>query len=117
MTSWPDGRNIVKNSTIMKSKQTLNKESQHHYDKEPPILKDEVIAAIEKLKNNKSPETNNITAEHLKAGGEPVINILYKTNNMILESGEQPDKWTESIMIPLKQSITQYYVSQNDICG
>ena len=37
-----------------------NKESQHHYDKERPILKDEVIAAIEKLKNNKSRGTDKI---------------------------------------------------------
>ena len=57
-----------------------NKDSQHHYDKEPPILEDEVIAAIEKLNNNKLPGTDNITAELLKAGGEPVINILYKTS-------------------------------------
>jgi len=84
-----------------------NKESQHHYDKDPPILKDEVIAAIEKLKNNKSPGTDNITAELLKAGGEPVINILYKTNNTILQSGEWLDRLTESIVIPLPKGNTK----------
>ena len=48
-----------------------------------------------------SPRTDKITAELLEAGGEPVSNILYKINNMILESGEWPDRWTESILIPL----------------
>jgi len=78
-----------------------NEKSQYHYDKDPPILKDEVIAAIERLNDNKSPRTDNITADLLKAGGEHVRNILYKINNMILESGEWTDKWTKSIMIPL----------------
>jgi len=84
-----------------------NEKSQYHYDKDPPILKDEVIAAIEKLKNNKSPGTDNITAELLKAGGEPVINILYKTNNTILQSGEWLDRLTESIVIPLPKGNTK----------
>ena len=61
---------------------------QHQYDKEPPIIKDEVIAAIRKLKNNKSPETDSITTELIKAGGAPVVDILHKSNNMILASGE-----------------------------
>ena len=78
-----------------------NEESQYQYDKEPPIIKDEVIAAIKKLKNSKSPGTDNITAELLKGGGTPVMNILHKIYNMIIDYGEWPDRQTESMMIPL----------------
>ena len=68
------------------------KSSQHQYDKEPPIIKDEVITVIRTLKNNKSPGTENIAAEPVKAGGAPVVDILSKINNMILEYGEWPDR-------------------------
>ena len=74
-----------------------NEEPQHQYDKEPPIIKNEVIAAIRKLKNNRSPGTDNITAELLRAGGALAIDILHEINNMILESGEWSDRWAESI--------------------
>ena len=78
-----------------------NEESQHQYDKELPIIKDEVIVAIKKLKNDKSPKTDNITAELLKGSGTPLIDNLHKISNMIIDSGEWPDRRTELIMTPL----------------
>ena len=39
----------------------------------PPILQTEVSAAIKRLKRNKAPGNDNITADVLKDGGEPIV--------------------------------------------
>jgi len=64
-----------------------------------------------KLKDNKSPGTSNISAELWKAGREPMIDVLHKICNIILKSGEWLANWTESIVIPLpKRGMLGYVV-------
>jgi len=77
--------------------QTISSEEED----EPPILRQEIEEAVRKLKCNKSPGTDNIPAELLKAGGENMVDILLKICNLTLKTGEWPTKWTESIVIPL----------------
>ncbi|XP_074662637.1 uncharacterized protein LOC141915124 [Tubulanus polymorphus] len=64
---------------------------------EPHILEDEVSEAVKTLKHGKSPGVDNIPAELLVHGGLPVIEIC----NKVMETGEWPDDWTTSIVLPL----------------
>jgi len=72
LTRWKEYCEELYNHEVQKDPEILTRltkeVTQHQYVEEPPILKDEIIAAIKKLKNSKSPGTDNITAELLKAG-------------------------------------------------
>jgi len=50
------------------------------------ILKQEVEAAISKLKDNKSPGNDKVTAEMIKHGGKAVVTELHEVCNAIWES-------------------------------
>lgn len=53
-----------------------------------PILKEEVEAAVKSLKSGKTAGVDNIPAELIKNGGDPVIEILMKICNRIWQTGE-----------------------------
>ena len=65
------------------------------------IMREEIKVAINKLKNNKSPGTDSISEEMIKNGGESVVDAYHILCNRILETGQWPDQWTESILIPI----------------
>lgn len=68
---------------------------------EPPIMKSEIEAALQKLKNGKTPGSDNIVAEMLKLSGENGIHILHLICNKIWKEGKWPKEWMESIYVPL----------------
>lgn len=49
-----------------------------NYSNEANMNKDEITKAIKSLKNQKSPEFDNITAEVIKAGRQTVTSMLHK---------------------------------------
>ena len=53
----------------------------------PPILKTEASAAIKRLKRNKAPGNDNITADVLKDGGEPIFQMFTNMFNRCLSEG------------------------------
>ena len=61
----------------------------------------EVKLAIEKLKNHKSPGTDQIPAELIKAGGRTIRCEIYKLIISIWNKEELPDEWKESIIVPI----------------
>jgi hypothetical protein len=62
---------------------------------------DEVEIGIGKLKSYKSPGTDNIPAELIKARGET---LCYEIHRLIFCTGnkeELPQQWKESIIVPI----------------
>lgn len=70
-------------------------------EREPPILREEVVTAIRKLKTNKSPGEDNIVAEMIVALEEQGIDLLQKICQLVWEQGKWPEDWTKSVYVPL----------------
>jgi hypothetical protein len=66
---------------------------------EPNLVKVEI--AIGKLKICKSPGTDQIPAELIKAGGETLYSSIYRLICCIWNKEELPQQWKESIIVPI----------------
>ena len=64
-----------------------------------PILPTEVSAAIKRLKRNKAPGNDNITADVLKDGGEPIVQMFTNMFNRCLREGKLPNSWKDASVI------------------
>lgn len=80
-------------------------------EKEPSILKDEVRAAIRKLRNNKAPGEDGITAEMIKATGEVGVEIMHRICCDIWTEGVWIEDWTRSVFVPLHKK------GSTNVCG
>uniref|UniRef100_A0A8D8Z4U1 Craniofacial development protein 2 n=1 Tax=Cacopsylla melanoneura TaxID=428564 RepID=A0A8D8Z4U1_9HEMI len=71
----------------------------------PPILVNEVKAAITSLRDGKAPGPDGMQAEFLKLLDEESVKMLSKIFNNIYDSGNIPKDWliSEFIMLPKKQ--------------
>jgi len=68
---------------------------------EMDILFEEVQAAIDRLKRNKSPGTDGITAEMIQAGGEPLARMLHGICQKIWEEERMPEEWLQSVIVTI----------------
>jgi hypothetical protein len=66
---------------------------------EPSLV--EVNIAIGKLERYKSPGTDNIPAELIKAGGETLYSEIHRLICCIWNKEELPQQWKESIIVPI----------------
>jgi hypothetical protein len=66
---------------------------------EPSVC--EVELAIEKLKRHKSPGTDQIPAELIKAGGRTIRCAIHKLIISIWNQEELPEEWKESNIVPI----------------
>ena len=66
---------------------------------EPNVF--EVELAIEKLKSHKTPGTDQIPAELIKAGGRTFRYQIHKLIVSIWNKEELPEEWKESIIVPI----------------
>ena len=64
-----------------------------------PILPSEVRDAIKRLKRNKAPGEDNITAGILQDGGEPIVKIFTKLFNRCIVDGKVPSCWKNASVI------------------
>jgi hypothetical protein len=68
----------------------------------------EVETAIEKLKRHKSPGTDQIPAELIKAGRRTIHSEIHKLINSICNKVEVPEQWKELITVPfIRRAIKQ----------
>jgi hypothetical protein len=77
-------------------------------DEKDDILYEEVERAVNQLKKNKSPGTDGITGEMIKAGGRDMIRTIQGICNQVWQEGTVPEEWTKSILvtIPKKGDLT-----------
>ncbi|CAH2108374.1 unnamed protein product [Euphydryas editha] len=68
---------------------------------EPEILESEIRCALYKLKNNKSAGRDKVYAEELKQIGDKGIKILLDLCNQVWRTGQWPNDWKESMLIPI----------------
>ena len=78
-----------------------NIEDNNIVDNEPDILISEVIHAMKKLKNGKSPGVDNIQAELLKESDEEGVEIIHRLCNKIWIRKEWPADWKKAVFLPL----------------
>jgi len=60
--------------------------------------------AIEKLKSHKSPGTDQIPAELIKAGGKTIHCEIHKLLISIWNTEEMNEEWKESIIVPIHKN-------------
>jgi hypothetical protein len=65
----------------------------------PDLSAFEVEMATEKLKRHKSPGTDQIRAELIKAGDRTIRSEIHKCIDSILSKEELPEEWKESIIV------------------
>ena len=70
-------------------------------EEEPRILREEVERAIKQLKVGKAPGYDSVTAEELKAAGEPGIGIMHQLCIKIWESETFPEDWGKAVITPI----------------
>jgi hypothetical protein len=75
---------------------------------EASLVKVEV--AIGKLKRYKSPRTDQIPAELIKAGGEILQSEIYKLIRSMWNKQELPQKWKESVIVPMYKRVIRLAV-------
>ena len=67
----------------------------------PEPIASELELAIEKLKSHKSPRTDQIPAELIKAGGKTICCEIHKLIISIWNKEELPEEWKELIIVPI----------------
>src|SRR6218665_1320293 len=69
----------------------------------PELVKEEILAAIKGMKNNKAEGIDNIPVEVLKSLGEKALKKLIQLCQDIYRTGEWPEDFLQTILIPLKK--------------
>src|SRR6218665_3863690 len=77
-------------------------------DERDVIRYEEVERAVIHLKKNKSPGTDGVEGEMIKAGGDEMIKAIHEICKQVWQEGTVPKEWTKSILItiPKKGDLT-----------
>ena len=59
--------------------------------------------AIKKIKSDKAPGEDEITADLLKGGGMEICNVLCQIFNNICENEEAPEEWKTGLIVKLSK--------------
>ena len=70
-------------------------------EEEPCILREEVAKAIKQFKKGKAPGYDSITAEELKAAGDPGIDALHLLCEKIWNTETIPADWGKAVITPI----------------
>jgi hypothetical protein len=64
----------------------------------------EIEISIVKLKKDKSPGSDQISAKLYQARGETLVSVIHKLVTSIWNKEEMPDQWKESIIVPTNKT-------------
>ena len=73
----------------------------NNVDKHPEISMQEVQNAVKRMKLRKAPGVDNITAEVLRAGNEPMCRMLHKIFNLVWQQNKTPKDWAKMLVTPI----------------
>jgi mannosyltransferase OCH1-like enzyme len=59
--------------------------------------------SIDKLNSHKSPDTDQIAADFITAGGRTIRSEIHKLINFMWNKEEFPEQWMESISVPVHE--------------
>jgi hypothetical protein len=76
------------------------------------IGKDEIRAALKRMKDGRAPRGDNIPTELLKADTEQTVEILQRLSNMIWGKEEIPNEWKEGVIIKIPKKRSSHQVRQ-----
>ena len=68
-----------------------------------PFTSEEILKAVTRLKNNKSPGADTVKAELLKYGNDEIFEEIAIILNGVATTGEHPEKLTHGILTPLQK--------------
>ncbi|XP_046663031.1 uncharacterized protein LOC124355923 [Homalodisca vitripennis] len=66
-----------------------------------PPQEREIDEIIRKMRNNKSPGSDTITAEMLKYGGEELLRVSHELISKVWEQERMPEEWKKGLIIPI----------------
>jgi len=91
-----------KERMILNDKETMEKEDHTNEDdlSQTPTI-EEVAERIRRMKNNKAPGEDGITAELLKNGGQMLIKEIHELIKAIWKSEKMPSKWNIGTICPI----------------
>ena len=72
-----------------------------NYFRGEPIGRAEVEVRVGKLKNGKAASEDEITGETIEAGGDRVVDWIWRLCNMTFESAVVPGDWRSAMIVPL----------------
>jgi len=90
-------------------RESLDKEKEEEYGTDRNLettdvpTKEEVKAAVDKLKNNKAPGPDGIPSEILKEGYKNMENRIYELIVQIWNKERIPSSWVEALICPIQK--------------
>ena len=91
---------FVANAVVTKFKSVLTDKS-NSFDINSPIEESEVVSVCKSLTGGTAGGICQTTYEHIKFGGPPLWNVLYKLYNQMFESSAVPTESLTGIVLPL----------------
>ena len=65
------------------------------------FTEEDIGKAVKEMKNNKAAGIDTVTAEVLKAGGQPMIKMLHKLYKKICDEEQTPEDWAKMLLTPV----------------
>jgi hypothetical protein len=103
LNSWKNFINQLLNVHGVHDVRQVDIHTAHPSVQEPSLVEMEI--PIGKLKSYKSPGTDHILAELIKAGGETVCSEIHKPLRSVWNKEELPQQWKESIIVPVHKKV------------
>lgn len=67
----------------------------------PNLMREEIEAAINRIKSGKAPGVNNIKADEMRAAGTMGLEMLYELFDKVWEKEEMPKDWSRAVIVPI----------------
>ena len=91
----------VSNPELVGKGSSSTKDLEPDSDEQPPSTLEEVTQTIERLKNHRSPGSDNISSKPINEGGQDRICRMHKVMKEVWYTERMPKDWEKGIMCPI----------------